>query len=76
MPGVGDLLSQAWKILTGRFGLFLGIASVPAILQIISMIFVAVGLSGVNVALERAISSMTLFSLGAVLTSFAGTLGL
>src|SRR3972149_11485927 len=76
LPGVGDLLSQSWKILTGRFGLFLGIASVPAILQIIAMIFVIVGLFGVSAVLERGVSSMSLFLLGAVLTSFAGTLGL
>jgi len=76
LPGVGDLLSQSWKILTGRLGLFLGIASAPVVLQIIAMIFVIVGLFGVSATLERAVSSMSLFSLGAVLTSFAGTLGL
>ena len=37
LPGVGDLLSQAWQIFISNAGTYIGIAILPIIVQIIGM---------------------------------------
>lgn len=44
LPGVGDLLSQAWSIFVSNAGTYIGITAVPFIVQL--AIWVVIGLSG------------------------------